>query len=44
MAKDRMLATVIKKYGRRNALAFVRNLGISFEDCYFMMFGREARK
>lgn len=44
MAKDRMLAKMIRQYGRANALAFCRNIGISFEDCYFMMFGREARK
>lgn len=34
------LAEAVRRYGLPNALRHVRNLGISFDDCYWMMFGR----
>ena len=33
-----------RQYGDRNFVRFARNVGIDFNDCYQMMFGRESRK
>lgn len=40
---DRMMRKIVRMYGWHAALAFCRNVGISFEDCYYMVFGKEAR-
>lgn len=42
--QDYALATIVRRYGFYAALRYARNLGIAFEDTYFMCFGREPRK
>lgn len=41
---DRMMRRIVRMYGWKAALTFCRNVGISFEDCYYMVFGKEATK
>lgn len=41
---DRMFAKYVRMYGWNATIRYCQNLGISFEDCYFMAFGREARR
>lgn len=43
-ANDYMMRKVIKKYGIYAALRFCKNLGIEFEETYYMMFGRLPTK
>lgn len=37
---DRMLAKVVRYYGWYAGIKYCRNLGIRFEDTYFMVFGK----
>lgn len=42
--QDYAFAAIVRRYGFYAALRYARNLGIAFEDTYFMCFGREPRK
>lgn len=41
---DRMMRRIVRMYGWQAALRFCAGIGISLEDCYYMVFGKEVRK
>lgn len=41
---SRNFGRIVKRIGFNAAVRQARNLGISFEDCYQMAFGREVRE
>lgn len=41
---DMAMMEIIYRYGWYAGLRYCRSVGIDFEDCYYMVFGREPRK
>lgn len=41
---DRMMRRIVRLWGWHAALRFCVSIGIRFEDCYYMIFGKEATK
>ena len=44
VADQLQFARIVRRYGWMAALGFCKNLGIGFEDAYWMAFGKEPRK
>jgi len=42
-SSKKLVAKLRRQYGDRNFVRFCRNIGIPFEDCYEMMFGKEPK-